>query len=156
MRTFVRPGQFDLVINLWTSFGYFESAEEDLLVLRNAYRSLRPGGSFVIDLLGKEILARKFASSAVEERPDGSVLVQKRQITQDWCRIKVQWLLIQNDQITRVEFDHALYSGRELTDLLRGAGFESVRLFGTWEGAPYDLNAKRLIAVAAKPSLKGA
>jgi SAM-dependent methyltransferase len=152
MRAFVRPGQFDLVINLWTSFGYFGSPEEDLIVLRNAYRSLRPAGFFVIDLLGKEVLARKFAPRAVEERPDGSMLVEKREIIQDWCRIKVQWLLIQNDQITRVEFDHALYSGRELTELLRAAGFKSVRLYGTWQGAPYDLNAERLIAVAAKPA----
>lgn len=152
MRAFVRPGQFDVVINLWTSFGYFGSAEEDLIVLRNAYDSLRAGGFFVIDLLGKEVLARKFASRAVEERPDGSMLVEKREIIQDWCRIKVQWLLIQNDQITRVEFDHALYSGRELTDLLRAASFKSVRLYGTWQGAPYDSNSERLIAVAAKPA----
>ncbi|MGA8659534.1 MAG: class I SAM-dependent methyltransferase [Chthoniobacterales bacterium] len=152
MRTFVRPGQFDLVINLWTSFGYFENAEEDLVVLRNAYDCLLPGGFFVVDLLGKEVLARKFAPRSVEERPDGSMLVEKREIIQDWGRIKVQWLLIQNDQITRVKFDHALYSGRELTDLLRAAGFKSVRLYGTWQGAPYDLNAERLIAVAAKPA----
>jgi hypothetical protein len=80
------------------------------------------------------------------------MLVEKREIIQDWCRIKVQWLLIQNNEITRVEFDHALYSGRELTDLLRATGFKSVRLYGTWQGAPYDLNAERLIAVAAKPA----
>jgi SAM-dependent methyltransferase len=151
VRTFVRPGQYELVINLWTSFGYFESAEEDLIVLRNAHSSLRPAGFFVIDLLGKEIVARKFAPKAVEERSDGSILVEKREIVQDWCRIKVQWLLIQNNHITRVEFDHALYSGRELTDLLRAAGFKSVRLYGTWQGTPYDLNAERLIAVATKP-----
>src|SRR4029077_3196141 len=151
VRTFVRPGKFDLVINMFTSFGYFESAKEDLIVLRNAYDSLRPGGFFVIDLRGKEILARDFAPRVVEERPDGSILVEKREIIQDWCRIKVQWLLIQNDQITRVEFDLALYSGRELTNLLQAAGFRSIRLYGTWQGAPYDLNAERLIAVAAKP-----
>jgi SAM-dependent methyltransferase len=152
MRTFVRPSQFDLVINLFTSFGYFGSAEEDLAVLRNAYSSLVPGGFFAIDLMGKEILARRFTPSTVEEQPDGSVLVQKREIIQDWGRIKVQWLLIQHNQVTRIKFDHALYSGRELTDLLRAAGFENVRLSGTWQGAPYDVDAERLIAVAAKPA----
>lgn len=151
MRTFARPGQFDLVINLFTSFGYFASAEENLIVLRNAYSSLLPGGFFVIDLMGKEVLARRFVPSAVEELPDGSILVQRREITRDWQRIKVQCLHIQNNQVTRFEFDHALYSGRELADLLRAAGFENVRLSGTWQDDPYDFNAERLIAVAAKP-----
>jgi len=150
MRTFVRPKQFDLVINLFTSFGYFGTTEEDLAVLRNAYESSVPGGFFLIDIVGKEILARKFAPSAVDEQPDGSVLVQKREITGDWYRVKTQWLLIQKNQVTRLEFDHALYSGRELVDLLRAAGFEDVKLYGTWEGGPYDLNAERLIAVAHK------
>jgi SAM-dependent methyltransferase len=113
MRNFVRPGQYDLVINLFTSFGYFGTTEEDFIVLRNAYASLMPGGFFVIDLVGKEVVARKFAPSAVEEQPDGSILVQKREIIEDWYRIKTQWLLIQNNQVTRLEFDHALYSGRD-------------------------------------------
>jgi hypothetical protein len=40
-----------------------------------------------------------------------------------------------------------------LTDLLRSAGFGDIRLYGTWQGTPYDLNAERLIAVAAKAEL---
>ena len=150
MRTFVRPEQFDLVLNLFTSFGYFGTVEEDLAVLRNAYESMIPGGFFVIDIAGKEIVARKYAPSSVDEQPDGNILVRKWEIIGDWDRIKAQWLLIQNNQVTCLEFDHALYSGRELGDLLRTAGFENVKLCGTWEGGPYDLNAERLIAVAHK------
>jgi hypothetical protein len=109
-----------------------------------------PGGFFVIDIAGKEIVARKYAPSSVDEQPDGNILVRKWEIIGDWDRAKAQWLLIQNNQVTRLEFDHALYSGRELGDLLRTAGFENVKLCGTWEGGPYDLNAERLIAVAHK------
>jgi SAM-dependent methyltransferase len=150
MRTFVRPGQFDLVVNLFTSFGYFGSDDENLSVLRNAFRCLVDGGFFVMDLIGKEVLARRFASSAFEECPDGTIFAQKREIYEDWSRIRVQWLSIRKDNVTRNRFDHALYSGRELIDLLRRAGFRSVRLFGSWNGTPCDLDAQRLIAVAAK------
>ena len=37
MREFVRPGAFDLVINMFTAFGYFDDKEDDLKVLRNVH-----------------------------------------------------------------------------------------------------------------------
>jgi SAM-dependent methyltransferase len=152
MRSFVRPDEFDLVINLFTSFGYFEELDEDLGVLRNVFRSLKPGGLFVIDVMGKEIVARGFAPSSVEKWPDGSMSVQIREIAEDWYRIRSHWLIIRNQNVTEIRFDNALYSGRELADLLKKAGFERVKLFGSLQGIPYDLNAKRLVAVAMKPA----
>jgi hypothetical protein len=138
--------------NLFTSFGYFGEVEEDLAVLKNVFNSLTPGGCFVIDLMGKEIIARGFSPSAVDELPDGSILVQMREITADWYRIRSHWLLVREQKLTEVRFDHALYSGRELADLLKQAGFERVKLFGSLQGIPYDVNAKRLVAVAMKPA----
>src|SRR3954451_4506702 len=44
MREFRRPGTFDLAVNIFTSFGYFDNQEEELRVLRNVYENLRKGG----------------------------------------------------------------------------------------------------------------
>ena len=151
MRNFARPGAFELVISLFTSFGYFQDGEEDLMVLRNVFRSLVPGGSFVIDVMGKEIVARGYAPSSVEKREDGSMLAQSREVYDDWYRIRSHWLLIRDREVTHIHFDTALYSGRELADLLKKAGFETVKLFGSLQGIPYDLKAQRLVAVATKP-----
>jgi SAM-dependent methyltransferase len=151
MRSFVRPGGFELVLNLFTSFGYFGDVEEDLTVLRNVFHSLAPGGFFIIDVMGKEIVARGFAPSEVRKQPDGSVWVSTREITNDWYRIRSHWFLIRDQKVTEVHFDNALYSGRELVDLLRQAGFEGVKLFGSLQGIAYDLKAQRLVAVASKP-----
>jgi SAM-dependent methyltransferase len=150
MRAFVRPGQFDLAISLFTSFGYFEKEEDNLSVLRNIHTSLVPGGWFIVDVLGKEILARRFAPSAVEELADGTTMIERREIIADWSRTRATWILIQNNQATRWVLNTALYSGQELANLLRTARFKDVRLNGTWKGGPYDLNAERLIAVAGK------
>ncbi len=35
-------------------FGYFAAREDDLTVLRNVRAGLRPGGAFLMDLVGKE------------------------------------------------------------------------------------------------------
>src|ERR1051326_3010058 len=42
MRDFVRAASFDLVLSIFTSFGYFDNKDEDVHVLRNALTSLRP------------------------------------------------------------------------------------------------------------------
>lgn len=149
MRSFVRPNEFDLAISLFTSFGYFGD-EENLKVLRNAFRSLAPGGFFIIDVMGKEITARGFAASSVNKHPDGSIWVQSREVIDDWYRIRTRWFLIRDQKVIEVSFDTALYSGRELADLLKRAGFEQVKLFGSLQGIPYDLKAQRLVAVAQK------
>lgn len=44
MLTYRQPGAFDVVLNVFTSFGYFDEAEDNLQVLRNAHESLAPGG----------------------------------------------------------------------------------------------------------------
>jgi SAM-dependent methyltransferase len=149
MRSFVRPDAFDLAINLFTSFGYFGD-EEDLTVLRNVFGSLAPGGFFIIDVMGKEVIARGFAPGAVEKRPDGSIWVSTREIIDDWYRIRSHWFLIRDRKVTETSFDTALYSGRELAHLLKKTGFEQVKLFGSLQGIPYDLKAQRLVAVAQK------
>jgi SAM-dependent methyltransferase len=149
MRSFVRPDEFDLVISLFTSFGYFGD-EENLTVLRNVFRSLAPGGFFIIDVMGKEITARAFAAGAADKHPDGTIWVQSREIIDDWYRIRTRWFLIRDQKVTEASFDTALYSGRELADLLKRAGFEQVKLFGSLQGIPYDLKAQRLVAVVQK------
>ena len=57
MRTFRETETFDLVLNLFSSFGYFDDQAEDRQVMRNIYDSTRSGGKLVIGVLGKEVLA---------------------------------------------------------------------------------------------------
>jgi SAM-dependent methyltransferase len=42
--------EFDLVISMFTSFGYFDKNEDNIKVLKNVYESLKRGGSFILDL----------------------------------------------------------------------------------------------------------
>ena len=150
MRRFVRPESFDLVINLFTAFGYFDEKQDDLKVLRNIHQSLRRRGAFVIDVMGKEWLAMGFLPTTSEQLPDGKVLVQRHEIFDDWTRIKNQWILIESDRATTLRFHHTVYSGQELRDRLAEVGFRDVRLFGGLDGSEYGLNASRLVAVARK------
>ncbi len=151
MREFVRPEAFDAAINLFTSFGYFEDPADDRRVAENLFRSLRPGGALVIELMGKEVLARIFLPRDWQELPDGSLFLQERGVSHDWTWMENRWLLVRPDgQRSEYSVGHRIYDGAGLRTLLLDVGFESLALYGGVGGEPYDTKARRLAVVACK------
>ncbi|HLV43732.1 MAG TPA: class I SAM-dependent methyltransferase [Aggregatilineales bacterium] len=151
MRAFEREGAFDLAVNLFTSFGYFDDQADDLQVLRNFYTSLRPGGVFVMDMMGKEVLARIFQARDWRELEDGTLLLEERKVQQDWSWMENRWILIRNGERRDFPLSHRLYGATGLKALLQQAGFQNIRMYGDLGGDAYDERARRLIAVARRP-----
>jgi SAM-dependent methyltransferase len=151
MRDFVRPDSFDLALSMFTSFGYFDDQTQDIAVLRNIFASLRPGGVFLIDVLGKERLAKILQPTTADILPDGTMLVQRHEIFDEWTRIRNEWILLRKGRARSFKFHHTVYSGLELRDRLVRAGFGRVSLYGNLDGDEYGPSAQRLIAVARKP-----
>ncbi len=152
MRDFVRPGAFDIAFSLYTSFGYFESKADDRLVVENVFASLRPGGAYVIDVMGKEMLAARFERTTSERLANGSLLVQRHEIIDDWTRVKNDWVVVRKGRAKNFTFNITIYSGQELRQMLEAAGFSSVTLHGSLSGEPYGPGARRLVAVGRKPA----
>jgi SAM-dependent methyltransferase len=152
MRDFVRPDSFDLVLSMFTSFGYFDDKGEDVTVLENIFTSLRPGGAFLIDVLGKERLAKILQPTISTSLPDGSILVERHEIFDDWTRVRNEWLLIRDGKTRSFKFHHTIYSGLELRERMERARFVGVTIHGNLDGAEYGPNAERLIALGRKPA----
>lgn len=144
MRNYVRPGEFDAGLNLYTSFGYFDTNEQNLRALRNAYDSLRPGGVFVMDLLGKECYARWAGQPKVVEVRGGQVFMRDT-VLDDWTRYRTEWTLLRDGVVRQVSLTQFVYSGAELRGLFEAAGFVNVACFGGLDGRPYDNHASRLV-----------
>jgi SAM-dependent methyltransferase len=150
MRSFQESQSFDLACNLTTSLGYFEDEDENLRVLRNVYQSLRPGGVFLIDIVGKEVFARNWRPVFRTPQSDGSILTQRSQVLDGWERIRNEWTLVKSKTRYRMIYEHSIYSGRELKNSLLLSDFSSVKLFGDLKGSAYGMDACRLVAVATK------
>lgn len=150
MREFRRGEAFDLVINLFTSFGYFEDPKEDLHVLQNLHASLRPGGILVMDLMGKEVLARIRQETLSRELADGSLLIMRNQAIDDWTRVRNAWTIIRDGCAKEHVFTHWIFSAAELKARMREAGFRDIRAFGDFLGSPYGTAANRLVLVATR------
>ncbi|KYK35874.1 MAG: methyltransferase domain-containing protein [Theionarchaea archaeon] len=149
MRHFCRPETFDGALLVFTSFGYFEDPNENHQVLVNMYTSLKKGGRLVIELMGKEVVARIFRERDWGEQ-DGVIHLEERKINKDWSKIENRWIII-HDQIKKeFKFSHWIYSASELSALLKECGFLSVEVYGDLGGTPYDCTARRLVVVAQK------
>lgn len=150
MRDFVRPGAFDLALSLFTSFGFFEAHAENGRVLENARQSLGPGGKLCIDLMGKEVLVRLFEPTGSTRIEGLGTVFQRRRFVRSFTQLENEWILVPDaGPVRRWTLLHWVYSGRELELMLREAGFETVALFGNFDGRPYEPGARRLIAVAS-------
>ncbi|MER6056211.1 class I SAM-dependent methyltransferase [Streptomyces albidoflavus] len=148
-RTYTPEKSFDVALNLFTSFGYFEDPADNAQVLRTLHGSLVPGGALVLDLAGKELLARKVTPPKVVRKGE-DLMVQTDSVLDDWARLRSDWVLVRGDQVTRATLVWFVYSAVELREMATEAGFTDVEIFGGFDGRPYDENAERLILRARR------
>jgi SAM-dependent methyltransferase len=151
MREFVRPGAFDACISMFTSIGYFADQAEDRRAVENVFASLKPGGRFVVNTMVRETLFHIFAPRTWDRAEDGTLMLQEREMNDDWSRIENRWTLIRDGVEREYRLGHRLYSAAEMRELLEGAGFTGVRSFGDLAGGPFNRDARGLSMVACKP-----
>jgi SAM-dependent methyltransferase len=144
MREHVEPEAYDLVINMYTSFGYFTDPGENLAVLRNAHASLAAGGRLLVDVLGKEVFAGWVGRPQAVDVGGGTVFMRDT-VLDDWTRLRSDWTWVRGDEVRRTSLHSTLYSAAELRMLFEEAGFTDVECFGDFDRSPYDNHARRLI-----------
>ncbi|WDZ86573.1 class I SAM-dependent methyltransferase [Micromonospora cathayae] len=155
MREFVETCSYDLVISMYTSFGYFPDPAQNQLVLRNAWRSLVPGGRLLVDLFSKEVFAR-WAGTPKAVEVDGGWLFMRDTVLDDWTRFRSDWTLVRDGVARHGFFEQFVYSAAEIRWMLTAAGFVDIRCFGGFAGEPYDNHAQRLLVQATRPTESGA
>ncbi|MFN2635821.1 MAG: class I SAM-dependent methyltransferase [Gemmatimonadaceae bacterium] len=138
---------FDLVVNLFTSFGYFEDDSEHARVLACVCASMQRGGTLVIDFLN----AKQVKSDLVpyDERVENGVTIeQHRMITADERFVEKTIRLREQgrEYVERVR----LFSPRDLKGLLESTGFEVSRVVGDYGGGEWTEDSPRTILFAAR------
>jgi SAM-dependent methyltransferase len=145
----VRP-VFDLVLNLFTSFGYFADDAENERALREFARALRPGGRLVLDHANRAALERALVPEDVRER-GGVRIHQRRVLAGDRIRKEIRVVRANGDALRLVE-DVRLYGPEEMRALVQAAGLTEVDLYGSLAGAPWSVTAERMVVIARRPA----
>jgi cyclopropane fatty-acyl-phospholipid synthase-like methyltransferase len=148
----IPPGsKFDAVVNVFTSFGYFEEEKENQRVLDGVERALAPGGRFLIDVVNLLGLARRYRETAWEER-DGVLFLQEHRFEFLRGRNTAVWTFVSPDG-ARSELAHSLrtYASHELAAMLVRAGLELDDAWGGFDGSELSFDSWRSIMLAHKP-----
>ncbi|HEU5187029.1 MAG TPA: class I SAM-dependent methyltransferase [Candidatus Saccharimonadales bacterium] len=149
MRDFNKPKTYNVVLSLFSSFGYFNSELENVSVLKNIYTSLKTGGRLLLDVRGREHFISHFDEYS-ENNVHGIHVTAQREPLENFHKIRNTWHLKTNGRTTSFIFSHWVYGQDELVALCRQAGFKRIKTFGGFNGQPYSNDAKRLIVVAIK------
>lgn len=140
------PGRYDFILNLFTSFGYFESRADNLLVLNNVAAALKPGGKFVMDFFNLEVVRRGMVPHSTIEKKGVRFDIHKR--VENGIIIK-EIDLVDQGQAHHFEERVQALGFEELKSLISAARMQVTDCWGDYQGHAFDLQTSpRLILFA--------
>jgi SAM-dependent methyltransferase len=141
----LRPRSMDAGLNLFTSFGYFDTDEEHAATLAGMVGTVRRGGWFVLDFLNAELVASRIAEGegSVEAGEGGTRL---RRFRTPGGRHVVKEILLADGR--RFQERVRLFGAGELGAMLAEAGAVVRHCFGDYDGGPRHARSPRTLLVA--------
>jgi SAM-dependent methyltransferase len=141
-----RRETFGGVVNMFTSFGYFEGREEDERVLEEVSRVLRPSGWFFLDYVNAESLLARLVPAS--ERRAGERRVREIRSFEPRTGTLTKEVRVLGDRGETIDAwveRLTLYAREEIEEMLRGARFLVRDRFGEYDGRPVEPGSARLI-----------
>ena len=162
MRDIHHNNEFDLVVNLFTSFGYFEKNSENVRVVRSISKSLKKSGYFFFDFLNGAYLKRNIVPFNIKKARPGrsrkgnqNIIIQVREIKAGF--VKKNIIILKNPenskypQIYNFYEKIKLYSVNDFRKIFNTNGLKICKIFGDYYGNRYNsLKSERLIILAQK------
>ena len=147
MRALAFEGCFDGIINMFTSFGYFEEEDENFRVLRKVGEALKSGGRFLIETVNRDFIVRHFISR-VWFRAGERTILEERAFDPISSRSLVDMTVVVGGKEKRFHHSVRVYSYTEMEMLLAASGLRTVEVFGDFDGSAYSWDAPRMIVLA--------
>lgn len=138
------PGPYDVVLNLFSSFGYFTERSDDLAALRAWFAVLRPGGVLIMDLMHRDGVAYALGRG---QTPMHRGPVHESGVT-DWVRGR-RTATVRYGAVSKT-FQVWLYTATELVEALKTTGFSTIDVTGDLRGTTPFSPATRLVLRAFK------
>lgn len=148
MRNLFRTNYFDIVFNLFTSFGYFENRQDDLNVFNAVEKSLKPNGIFVFDFLNAGFIKK--------------ILIENETKTMDGITFHISKKIEKNTIIKNIDFTDngndfhfeervKLFDKTYFEGLAKDCNLEIINTFGCYQLRDFEANTSpRLILILKK------
>ncbi|MCH7782118.1 class I SAM-dependent methyltransferase [candidate division KSB1 bacterium] len=149
MRDIPFSGYFDGILNMFTSFGYFETDSENEKVIMAASNALKKDGWFVLDYLNRENIIQNFQEFD-EQKKENVLIQQKRKLNFDTNRIEKVITITRNDSTKEYSESVKMYSHDDLEQMYRINNIRLTHKFGNYDGTPLDNVSPRAILIGRK------
>lgn len=154
MRSLAYRNEFDAVINMFYSFGIFDSDEENELVLQHFYKSLKPGGKFLMhtDVNVARITCGEYKFRETRHPRNGKRLEQVEIYDPARKRILGMWVLVGDNDVVDAgpPYSVRVYTLEEFSALCRSVGFKSITTYGYWDLSPLTGHSEDMMVIAEK------
>lgn len=140
--------EFDRVLLLFTSFGYFED-EENFLVLKKVADALKPSGLFCFDIPNRDVCLKHFLPYIVVEKGN-DLMIDRSTFDSTTGRVYNKRIVIRNGKRKDKPFFVRLYNPTEIGDLLNRAGLRIYKMYGDWDSNPFTSDSRKMIIIAKK------
>lgn len=152
MRQLPLEGGFDAVVNLFSSFGYFEQDAEHIKVLKEIRRVLKPGGKFIIDFLNPSYTMNHLVPRS-ERVDEGQHITEERSIQDGYVKKHITISNIENGSSDEPRYyleRIKLYNREDFSEMLKQSGLQLEHVYGGYGDISYDsATSPRMIMVGS-------
>ena len=149
MRFISFENEYDCVMLLFTAFGYF-SDEDNLKVMINAGKALKPGGLLIFDTPNRDAFLKEMRPYTVVEK-EGNLMIDRISFDSQQGRIYNKRIVFRDGVRKDKPYFTRLYNPNELQPLLSQAGLELHHLYSGWDSKEFSSDSRRIVVIARKP-----
>ncbi|CAL1520074.1 class I SAM-dependent methyltransferase [Chitinophaga sp. MM2321] len=150
MRLPFRVNYFDVVLNFFTSFGYFESQRDNDNALRTLKNALKPGGRLVLDYLNSNYVAAHLVVDEVKEKDQVVFDIHRQYINKKFIK---EINILDKEKMRRATFTESVnaFVREDFEKMFAKQGLIITEIFGDYHFNSYDeQRSPRLIIIATK------
>jgi 2-polyprenyl-3-methyl-5-hydroxy-6-metoxy-1,4-benzoquinol methylase len=157
MREIGISNRFDAALNMFTSFGYFDSEDDNLKALHAIHKSLKKGGRFILDLENIFFVARAAQISGGENlyRPVDNFRGWVEEVTdfnprEQRVEMSLRLWFPGRGVVKAGKASYRAFTLLEVSKLLEQSGFQFLGVYGGFDLSNYTVDSERMVILSAK------
>ena len=147
MRQINEHSKYDYILNLFTSFGYFNDTKDNHLVINGVTKALKKDGLFVIDFLNIKKTLKNLTKSEKIKINEINFYIKR------WSDLNFLYKRIEfKEKTKKFEFTERiqLLNKEEIVNLCSKSNLKNISTFGDYQLNDFNENSERLILLFKK------
>lgn len=147
----LKDNTFELVTNLFSSIGYFQSESENFNTIKELVRICKHGGYFVIDFMNAPVIESNLVPENEKTTESGIHVRDVRHIGGTPKRVnKTSTITFPDGTVKVVNESVRLFTKDDLVEILNSVQVNILQIYGDYSGSAWTEQSPRLILISQK------